>query len=169
MEQRSQKGERWREASQLCSVRQMTPPSSQTLLFLPLCRGGASSPFFTLKSTPSLFPPGLGPWTHRAEGTGRPGDQVLSCGPCRREKKPQPIPSFPKQGPQPMTCGVSGHFACPSSPRKPSEALQMSVVLSESGNSQQIFGLTICSLFALEGKLPACLTWLSSLELTFPN
>ena len=61
------------------------------------------------------------PWTHSTEGTEGPGDSRgpgVSSGPCRREKGPQPSPSFPKQGPQPLTCFLSGCYAYPSSLKK---------------------------------------------------
>ena len=54
-------------------------------------------------------------------------------------------------------------------PQQPYEALQMSGVLPKPRNMQQILSLTICSLFSPEEKLSDCLTWLSSLEVTYHN
>lgn len=107
------------------SSHQMIPPSPQKhSCFPPISKEEVSS--LLLSKTNSLstssrtwhpqapHPPAWTYSTEDSEGPEDAGEQVLSRGPCGREKEPQPIPLCPKQGPQPPASSLS---SCTGLPR----------------------------------------------------
>lgn len=107
------------------SSHQMIPPSPQKhSCFPPISKEEVSSLLlsktnFLSTSSRTWHPQAPHPpaWTYSTEDSEGPedaGEQVLSRGPCGREKEPQPIPLCPKQGPQPPASSLS---SCTGLPR----------------------------------------------------
>lgn len=147
------------------SSHQMIPPSPQKHSCFPPISKEVSS--LLLSKTNSLstssrtwhpqapHPPAWTYGTEDSEGPEDAGEQVLSRGPCGREKEPQPIPLCPKQGPQSPASSLSSCHG-------PSEALQIVSSSPESCNMRP-------SAHCLTQKKSSLPNTLSSLELTFPN
>lgn len=139
--------------SSTLSAERLPPPSGNTPASCPSHRRGCST---VLHSKVNPLPTSSGhplPWhpvlpssspglpalvaQHRGSRTGGPGHRVLPGGPRRREKGLSP-PHHSQTWPAAATGSLSGRYSGPRSPRgKPSEALQMPVVLPEPHNSEQ--------------------------------